>query len=72
MEGTPLSTISNTIIGIKDMEIEATRRALTDMKDVSDRAIKLAETAKPKVGGWELYGVLGLAVFVAGLVVGGL
>lgn len=54
------------------MEIEATRRALGDMKEVSDRAIKLAETAKPKVAGWELYGVLGLAVFVAGLVVGGL
>ncbi len=34
-------------------------------KELTDRALKLAEVGKPKLN-WELQGVLGLAVFVLG------
>ncbi|RPI56304.1 MAG: hypothetical protein EHM49_00660 [Deltaproteobacteria bacterium] len=42
--------IKDRIIAVKDMEIAATQRALDQMKDVSDRAIKLAEVSQPKTG----------------------
>ena len=50
---------------VKDMEIQATRRALADMEKITDRAIKLVEVSKPK-SNWELYGLLGMAAFVVG------
>ena len=54
---------------IKDMEILATRRALADMEKVTDRSLKLAETVKPK-SNWQVYGLLAVIAFVAGLAVG--
>jgi hypothetical protein len=61
--------LKDRIIEIKDMEIVSTRRAFEDMKEISDRAIKLAETSKPKPN-WQLYGILGIAAFLLGLSVG--
>ncbi len=52
------SELKDKIIHIKEMEIIATRRALNDMKEVADRAIKLAEVGKPK-SNWELQRLLG-------------
>jgi hypothetical protein len=61
--------LKDRIIGIKDMEIEAQKRAFDDMKEVTDRALKLAETSKPK-SNWEIFGIIGVAAFVIGLAVG--
>lgn len=61
--------LKDRIIAIKDMEIQAQQRAFTDMKEVADRAIKLAETSKPKTN-WGLLGTVLIAVFTLGLVVG--
>ena len=61
--------LKDRIIGIKDMEIQAQKRAFEDMKEVADRAIKLAETSKPK-SNWEIFGIIGVAAFVIGLAVG--
>lgn len=57
------------IIEVKNMEIEAQKRAFADMKEIADRALKLAESQKPKPN-WELQGLLGLTVFVIGFVLG--
>jgi len=57
------------IIEVKDMEIAGLNRNFDQMKEVADRAIKLAETVKPK-SNWQLYGLLGVIAFVAGLAVG--
>lgn len=61
--------LKDKIIEIELREIELTRRALNDMKEVTDRALKLAETGKPK-SNWQLYGILGLAAFTIGVLVG--
>jgi len=61
--------LKDRIIAIKDMEIEAQKRAFQDMKDISDRALKLAETSRPS-SNWQMYGVLGMAAFVIGVLVG--
>jgi uncharacterized protein YydD (DUF2326 family) len=61
--------LKDRIIIIKDMEIAANRRAFEDMKEISDRSLKLAETAKPK-SNWQIYGLAGLALFVVGVLVG--
>ena len=63
--------LNKKIIEVKDMEIQALNRNFDQMKDVADRAIKLAETSKPK-SNWQLYGILGMAAFLLGLSVGGL
>lgn len=63
--------LQNRIIAIKDMEIGATRRALKDMETVAEKSLKLAETSKPK-SNWQLMGLIGAVVFVAGMVIGGL
>jgi len=57
--------LKDQIIKIKDMEILAQARAIQDLKDISDRAIKLAETAKPS-SNWQLMGLLGVAALVWG------
>lgn len=57
------------IIEVKDMEIQALNRNFDQMKEVADRAIKLAETVKPK-SNWQLLGLIGVIAFVAGLAVG--
>ena len=61
--------LKDRIIGIKDMEIQVQKRAFDDMKEVADRAIKLAETSKPK-STWETLGIIGVLAFVIGLAVG--
>jgi len=57
------------IIAIKDMEIQAQTRAITDLKDITDRAIKLAETSKPKSNLTQTLGLLG-AILAIGLAIG--
>jgi len=54
------------IIEIKDMEIQALNRNFDQMKEVADRAIKLA---KPK-SNWQLLGLAAVVLFIAGFVVG--
>ena len=61
------SDLKDRIIVIKDMEIAAQKRAFEDMKEVSDRALKFAETSKKSsLGNWELGGIIGLVAFIAG------
>ena len=45
------------------------RIAFEKEKELTNRALKLAEVGKPK-SNWELQGVLGLAVFVLGFLAG--
>jgi hypothetical protein len=45
------------------------RTAFEKEKELTDRALKLAEAGKPK-SIWELQGILGVADFVPGLLVG--
>jgi len=61
--------LKDRVIGIKDMEIAATRRAFEDMKEISDRSLKLAETAKPKTN-WQTIGIGILAAILLGLALG--
>jgi hypothetical protein len=61
--------LKDRVIAVKDMEIGAQVRAFNDMKEVADRAIKLAETSKPK-SNW-LYAVGAVvAAFAIGLALG--
>lgn len=62
--------INKRIIEVKDMEIKVLNNNFDQMKDVADRAIKLAEVGKPKSGNWELLGIIGLAAFAVGLAIG--
>ena len=50
-------------------ETEVYRVAFEKEKDLTDRALKLAEVGKPK-SNWEFQGILGLAAFVVGFLVG--
>ena len=50
-------------------EAEVHRIAFEKEKELTDRALKLAEAGKPK-SIWELQGLLGLAAFVLGFLVG--
>lgn len=59
------------IISLKDMEIAATNKALADMKDVADRAIKLAETSKPTNNIWTIVGAI-IGGIALGLAIGAL
>lgn len=63
--------LKDRIITVKDMEIAAQKRAFEDMKEVTDRAIKLAETAKPQ-SNWQFMGILGAVIFIGGMILGGL
>ncbi len=47
-------------------EIAAKDRSFQDMKEVADRAIKLAEASKKGSGNWQLTGLLGVAALVVG------
>ena len=60
--------LKDKILEIKDMELLATRRALSDMTQVADRSLKLAENSKPK-SNWQLQGLLGIAAFALGLLI---
>jgi hypothetical protein len=44
-------------------EIESQKRTIQDFKDISDRAIKLAEVSKPK-SNWQLYGLAAIVGYV--------
>jgi hypothetical protein len=61
--------LNEKVIGLKNQEIAATNKAFVEMKDVTDRSLKLAEMSKPK-GNWEVYGIAGLALFLIGLLAG--
>ncbi len=61
--------INKRIIQVKDMEIASLNHNFDQMKEVSDRALKLAEVGKPK-SNWELQGLLGAAAFALGVLVG--
>lgn len=61
--------LNKRIIELKDMEIQIHKQSFQDMKEVADRAIKLAETSKPKTN-WGLIGTVLIAVFTLGLVIG--
>jgi hypothetical protein len=50
-------------------EAEVCQVAFEKEKELTDRALKLAEIGKPK-SNWELQGLFGLAAFVLGLLVG--
>lgn len=53
------------IDGIKDMEIASLMNANNRLKDISDRAIKLVEVAKPSaIGNWQLYGLAAFAGYI--------
>jgi len=51
---------------IDQMELTATRRALTDMTQVTDRAIKLVEVKKPSSNVWMIIGAA-IGGLIAGL-----
>lgn len=57
------------IIDLKDREIQMLNHSFDQMKEISDRALKLAEQSKPKTN-WGLIGTVLIAVFTLGLVVG--
>jgi SMC interacting uncharacterized protein involved in chromosome segregation len=60
--------INQRIIVVKDMEIVALNRNFDQMKEIADRAIKLAETAKPQ-SNWQLYGIIGLVAMAIGALI---
>lgn len=57
------------IIDLKDREIQMLNHSFDQMKEISDRALKLAEQSKPKTN-WGLIGTVLIAVFTLGLVGG--
>jgi TolA-binding protein len=58
-------SINQRILAVKDMEIEVHKKSFEQMKEVSDRALKLAETNKPQ-GNWMFYGLAALASIAFG------
>lgn len=62
--------LKDKVIEVKDMEISIRKRSFDDMKEVTDRALKLAEIAKPQSQpNWMLQGLLGLTAFVVGILI---
>ncbi len=64
------SELKDRIMSLKDQEIAINQRAFEKEKELTDRALKLAETAKPSSGNWQLMGILGAAAFALGAVLG--
>lgn len=60
--------LKNQILVIKDLEIQIQQRTIQDLKDLSDRAIKLAEISKPK-SNWQLMGLAGLTLLLIGMLI---
>ncbi len=60
--------INQKMLAIKDQEIAGINRNFDQLKDVSDRALKLAEMSKPK-SNWELQGLIGLAALLVGVLI---
>ena len=63
------AVIQEKLTELAKRESEVYRVAFEKEKELTDRALKLAEVGKPK-SNWELQGVLGLAVFVLGFLAG--
>lgn len=57
------------IIEIQKKEIEGINKNFDQMKEVADRSLRLAGISKPQ-SNIQLYGLLGLAAFVIGALVG--
>lgn len=63
------NTIQEKLTGLAKREADVYRTAFEKEKELTDRALKLAEVGKPK-SNWELQGILGVAFFVLGFVAG--
>jgi len=59
------NAIQEKLTELAKREAEVYRIAFEKEKELTDRALKLAEVGKPK-SNWELQGLLGLAAFVVG------
>jgi hypothetical protein len=63
------NAIQEKLTELAKREGEVYRVAFEKEKELTDRALKLAEVSKPKAN-WELQGILGLAAFAFGLLMG--
>ncbi len=63
------NAIQEKLTELAKKEAEVYRSAFEKEKELTDRALKLAEVVRPK-SNWELQGVLGLAAFVLGFLLG--
>ena len=63
------NAIQEKLTELAKREGEVYRTAFEKEKELTDRALKLAEVSKPK-SNWELQGLLGLAAFVFGFLAG--
>lgn len=65
--------IQGKLTKLAEREAQIYKDAFEREKDLTDRALKLAEQSKtPSIGNWSFYGIAALAVFVAGMAAGGL
>ncbi len=63
------NVIQEKLTELAKREAEVYRVAFEKEKELTDRALKLAEVGKPK-SNWELQGVLGVAAFAIGMLAG--
>ncbi len=63
------NTIQEKLTELAKREAEVYQVAFEKEKELTDRALKLAEVGKPK-SNWELQGILSLAAFVLGFLAG--
>ena len=63
------NAIQEKLTELAKRETEVYRTAFEKEKELTDRALRLAEIGKPK-SNWELQGLLGLAAFVLGYLTG--
>jgi hypothetical protein len=63
------NAIQEKLTELAKRETEIYRTAFEKEKELTDRALKLAEIGKPKPN-WELQGLLGMAVFLLGFLAG--
>jgi hypothetical protein len=63
------NAIQEKLTKLAKRETELNRIAFEKEKELTDRALKLAEVGKPK-SNWELQGILGAVVFVLGFLAG--
>ena len=63
------NVIQEKLTELAEREADVYRTAFEKEKELTDRALKLAEVGKPK-SNWELQGLLGLAAFALGYLAG--
>jgi DNA-directed RNA polymerase specialized sigma subunit len=63
------NVIQEKLTELAKREAEVYKTAFEKEKELTDRALKLAELGKPK-SNWELQGILGLAAFAFGFLAG--